>query len=311
MVMDTAAAPTEDTGLELPEAPPVPDVEELTETVDDSSPETPVDDTTETETLFPDDVNLDEVLTTDPKVAKWLEDKLKGERAKADESNRQKREHEVAKAKREAETEALQQRYQQELTQAEKTYGEWGVNALQTIVNHIEENGSRGVDLKAALGNIAGQMLEANRVASVQSLTQARSQLFGELYPEAKLSEPTVEEWTRATYAKDIPAQNRAFAKAVAEAERARVMAELEAKSKSEAEESAKTEEEASKLQETDAVRRSRPRPTVNLPVGRKKQWTPAELDAIPMAEWERKPKAERDEMIASVEEWRRKNSNR
>lgn len=304
MPTDTAVeAPVTDTGLELPPEPaPTPE----TEAVEDA-PETTVD--APTETLFPDDVDLDEVLTSDPKVSEWLEKKLKWERDKADESNRQKRESEVAKAKREAEVQALSSQYQRDLTEAEATYGTWGVNALEQLADHIEKNGKEGIDLKRYLSTVAGKMLEANRAITVQALTTARTQLFGEMYPGVSLSEDVVSDWTKATYEKDVAGQNRAFARAIAEAERAKVLAELESKSKVETAEAAKTEEEAARLQEVEQERKSKPRPIANLPVGKRKLVSPADLDAIPTNEWLAKPKAERDEMIAAAEEWRRRNA--
>lgn len=308
--MDTAELDVEDTAPALPETPPEPQLGEP-EPDEGDGPETPTIGEPETESLFAEDVDLDEILSSDARVKAWLDEKLVGERAKADESNRRKRENEVAQAKREAETQALQAQYQHDLTEAEATYGTWGVNALEVLADHIEKNGKQGIDLKKYLSNVAGKMIEANRATAVQSLTATRTQLFAEMYPGTALSDDVVDEWTKATYSKDVAGQNRAFARAIAEAERAKVMAELESKSKADAEQASKAEEEAAKLQEVDKERRSKPRPVVNLPVGKRKQVTPADLDAIPTEQWLLMPKAERDEMIAAKDEWVRRNANR
>lgn len=304
---DTAAvASDEDTALALPETPPeVPE----TETEDlgsetDASEEAP--ETEEPFSLFGDqEVDLDELFGKDEKIKSWLEGKLKGERAKADESNRRKREAEVEQARRSAETEALKAQYQKDLTDAEQVWGKWGVDALSNLVKHVAQNGTDGVDVQGYVTAMAGKMLEANRSVAAQGMTQARAQIFGELYPGATIPEDVLKDWEKATYAKDLPAQNRAFAKAVAAAERAKVMAELEATAKSEADNEAKAAEKAGQLQEIEQKRKATPRPSVNLPIGKQKLVTQAEIDAIPTEVWLRKPQAERDEMLASLNRWR------
>ena len=308
---DTAVL-DQDTGLSLPETPTEAPLESGQPSEGNGevngTPETDGQDSTET---LDSRYDPDEVFE-DPAVKAALEKKLKWERDKAEESFRQKREREVAEAKQQAELEASTRQYQENLQQAANYFGGTAAQGFENLVRRIAEDGiPDGWNPSQYFKDEGMKLFEGARSLITTQSAQDRINTLGQNFPDWKASSQLNTEWTKALTARDPKALDEVFMKAVEDATRQKVKAEIEAEAAKTAAQKEEEKQKAEELKRTEETRDGFARPTAGVPVKGRKLMTPEELDKIPMREWESYSKEQRDELIRQVDQYRKQQERR
>ncbi|MCR4339629.1 MAG: hypothetical protein NUW01_07055 [Gemmatimonadaceae bacterium] len=305
--MDTAGLPlAEDTAPDLPQEP-LPDAPETgeetgSETTAETAPET------EDATSQFEESELEELASKDPTLKTWLEKKLKWERDKADESNRRKRENEVAQAKKAAEDSVLEQQYAAAVTRAQEAFGGQTAESFAKLVRYVAENGiPEDFSPEKYFGEMTNWLFDATRTTVALDAADKRAKLLATQYPEWSASPELVQDWTKALQSRDPQKLDLAYMKATAEAAQSMLKAQLSKEAEAAQETESQRKAKAEALKETEETRLSSDRPTRDLPAsGGRRLTTPEELAKMPsqkVAQLARENPKELDRMIKEADD--------